>query len=56
MVHRPASGGEELAGWSWYQLSEGQRLWLAARLEDVVLRGQGGDQAEGIAALARPLR
>ena len=47
---------EELAGWSWYYLSERQRVRLGDRLEQVVRTGQGGDQADQIAALARLLR
>ena len=47
---------EALAGWSWYHPSDRQRLRLAERLEDVVRRGQGGDQTDQIASLARMLR
>ena len=47
---------EELAGWSWYYLSERQRVRLVERLETVVRTGQGGDQTDQIAALAGMLR
>jgi len=45
-----------LAGWSWYYLSDRQRVRLAERPEPVVLTGQGGDQTNQIAARARVVR